>query len=127
MLSRQNKSTYVFQLFMLFLIFIFVYSRAFIGVSIFGFRIGELMVALSLILTLGAFIDSQFRKSPIDSLMKIHMGFMITFILITIVTNSSFFESYTYKSSSYIWTIGYLYSGFIFFITFPSPKFLDLS
>ena len=115
MLNKQNKSTYIFQLSMLFLILIFVYSRAFIGVSIFGFRIGELIVAFSLILTLGAFIDSQFRKSPIDRLMKTQMGFVITFIIITILTNSSFFESYTYKSSSYIWTIGYLYLGYIFF------------
>jgi len=115
MLNKQNKSTYIFQLFMLFLILIFVYSRAFIGLSIFGFRIGELIVAFSLILTLGAFIDSQFRKSPIDRLMKTQMGFVITFIIITILTNSTLFESYTYKSSSYIWTIGYLYLGYIFF------------
>ena len=115
MLSKLSKSNYLFQLLMLFLILIFVFGRAFIGISIFGFRIGELIVAFSLLLTLGAFIDSQFRKSPIKRLMKIHLGFVITFIIITILTNSSFFESYTYKSSSYIWTIGYLYFGYIFF------------
>ena len=115
MLSKQNKFNYLIKLLMLFLILIFVFGRAFIGISIFGFRIGELVVAFSLLLTLGAFIDSQFRKSPINRLMKIHLGFVITFIIITILTNSSFFESYTYKSSSYIWTIGYLYFGYIFF------------
>ena len=108
---------------MLFLILIFVFGRAFIGISIFGFRIGELVVAFSLLLTLGAFIDSQFRKSPINRLMKIHLGFVITFIIITILTNSSFFESYTYKSSSYIWTIGYLYFGYIFFKHFKFNTF----
>jgi len=115
MLSKLNKSNFFIQLLMIFLILIFIYGRAFIGISIFGFRIGELIVAFSLLLTLGAFIDSQFRKSPINSLMKIHLGFVITFIIIAILTNSSFFESYTYKSSSYIWTIGYLYFGYIFF------------
>ena len=115
MLSKLNKFYYLIKLLMLFLILIFVFGRAFIGISIFGFRIGELIVAFSLLLTLGAFIDSQFRKSPINRLMKIHLGFVITFIIITILTNSSFFESYTYKSSSYIWTIGYLYFGYIFF------------
>ena len=115
MLSKLNKSNYLIQLLMLFLILIFVLGRAFIGISIFGFRIGELIVAFSLLLTLGAFIDSQFRKSTINRLIKIHLGFVITFIIITILTNSSFFESYTYKSSSYIWTIGYLYFGYIFF------------
>ena len=84
MLSKLNKSTYVIQLLMLFLILIFVYGRAFIGISVFGFRIGEYIVAFSLILTLGAFIDSQFRKSPVNRLMKIHLGFVITFIIITI-------------------------------------------
>ena len=55
MLSKLNKSNYLFQLLMLFLILIFIYGRAFIGISIFGFRIGELIVAFSLLLTLGAF------------------------------------------------------------------------
>ena len=123
MLSKLSKSNYLFQLLMLFLILIFVFGRAFIGISIFGFRIGELIVAFSLLLTLGAFIDSQFRKSPIKRLMKIHLGFVITFIIITILTNSSFFESYTYKSSSYIWTIGYLYFGYIFFKHFKFNTF----
>ena len=123
MLSKLSKSNYLFQLLMLFLILIFVFGRAFIGISIFGFRIGELVVAFSLLLTLGAFIDSQFRKSPIKRLMKIHLGFVITFIIITILTDSSFFESYTYKSSSYIWTIGYLYFGYIFFKHFKFNTF----
>ena len=123
MLSKLSKSNYLFQLLMLFLILIFVFGRAFIGISIFGFRIGELIVAFSLLLTLGAFIDSQFRKSPIKRLMKIHLGFVITFIIITILTDSSFFESYTYKSSSYIWTIGYLYFGYIFFKHFKFNTF----
>ena len=123
MLSKLNKSNYLIQLLMLFLILIFVFGRAFIGISIFGFRIGEFIVAFSLLLTLGAFIDSQFRKSTINRLIKIHLGFVITFIIITILTNSSFFESYTYKSSSYIWTIGYLYFGYIFFKHFKFNTF----
>ena len=123
MLSKLNKSNYLFQLLMLFLILIFVFGRAFIGITVFGFRIGELIVAFSLLLTSGAFIDSQFRKSPIKRLMKIHLSFVITFIIITILTDSSFFESYTYKSSSYIWTIGYLYFGYIFFKHFKFNTF----
>ena len=79
MLSKLNKSNFFIQLLMIFLILIFIYGRAFVGISIFGFRIGELIVAFSLLLTLGAFIDSQFRKSPINSLMKIHLGFVITY------------------------------------------------
>lgn len=112
MLSKENKSIY-FNL--LFLILIFVYGRAFVGISIFGFRIGELIVAFSLVLTLGAFIDSQFRKSSISKMVRTHLGFVITFIMIAILTNSPFFKSYTFQSSSYIWTIGYFYLGYIFF------------
>ena len=112
MLSKENKSIY-FNL--LFIILIFVYGRAFVGISIFGFRIGELIVAFSLVLTLGAFIDSQFRKSSISKMVRTHLGFVITFIMIAILTNSPFFKSYTFQSSSYIWTIGYFYLGYIFF------------
>ena len=60
MLSKLNRSNYFIQLLMFFLILIFIFGRAFIGISIFGFRIGELIVAFSLLLTLGAFLDSQF-------------------------------------------------------------------
>tara|TARA_B100000073_G_C23703811_1_gene561457 strand:+ start:14 stop:1282 length:1269 start_codon:yes stop_codon:yes gene_type:complete len=112
MLSKENKSIYFY---LLFLILIFVYGRAFVGISIFGFRIGELIVAFSLVLTLGAFIDSQFRKSSISKMVRTHLGFVITFVMIAILTNSPFFKSYTFQSSSYIWTIGYFYLGYIFF------------
>ena len=112
MLSKESKSIYFY---LLFLILIFVYGRAFVGISIFGFRIGELIVAFSLVLTLGAFIDSQFRKSSISKMVRTHLGFVITFIMIAILTNSPFFKSYTFQSSSYIWTIGYFYLGYIFF------------
>ena len=111
MLSKESKSIYFY---LLFLILIFVYGRAFVGISIFGFRIGELIVAFSLVLTLGAFIDSQFRKSSISKMVRTHLGFVITFIMIAILTNSPFFKSYTFQSSSYIWTIGYFYLGYIF-------------
>ena len=112
MLSKENKSIYFY---LLFLILIFVYGRAFVGISIYGFRIGELIVAFSLVLTLGAFIDSQFRKSSISKMVRAHLGFVITFVMIAILTNSPFFKSYTFQSSSYIWTIGYFYLGYIFF------------
>ena len=112
MLSKESKSIYFY---LLFLILIFVYGRAFVGISIFGFRIGELIVAFSLVLTLGAFIDSQFRKSSISKMVRTHLGFVITFIMIAILTNSPFFKSYTFQSSSYIWTIGYFYLGYFFF------------
>ena len=112
MLSKENISIYFY---LLFLILIFVYGRAFVGISIYGFRIGELIVAFSLVLTLGAFIDSQFRKSSISKMVRTHLGFVITFVMIAILTNSPFFKSYTFQSSSYIWTIGYFYLGYIFF------------
>ena len=123
MSSKENKSIHISQLLLLLLIPIFVFGRAFVGVNIFGFRVGELIVAFSLFLTLGAFMDSQFRKSPIERIVRTHLGFVLTFIIITIITNSSFFESYTYKSSSYIWTIGYLYLGYIFFKHFKLQTF----
>ena len=78
MLSKENKSIYFY---LLFLILIFVYGRAFVGISIYGFRIGELIVAFSLVLTLGAFIDSQFRKSSISKMVRAHLGFVITFVM----------------------------------------------
>ena len=102
----------------LFFVSIFVFARSFMGIYIFGFRIGELAMGFSLLIFI--FSMATFYSSNIfnNSNKKI---FFITFFLISITFIVNVFiygnsiSTYTFRSSSYIWTTGFLFFGYQFF------------
>lgn len=102
----------------LFFVSVFVFARSFMGIYIFGFRIGELAMGFSLLIFI--FSMATFYSSNIfnNSNKKI---FFITFFLISItfIVNVFIYENsistYTFRSSSYIWTTGFLFFGYQFF------------
>jgi len=106
-------------LILLFFIFFFssIFDRSFIGLNIFGFRLGELVVALLFLQSLLIFILNKkivtFLKIEIFSspilLFKI---IFTTFVISLIYFNSNFFNLYIYKTSSYIWMCS------LFFVTY---------
>jgi len=101
----------------LFFASVFILARTFMGIYILGFRIGEIMMAISLIAFLTSIIF--FRNELIDSFGKnfyvVSILILLTFIINSLYSNSSFTNTYTYKSSSYIWTLGFFFLGFYFF------------
>ena len=102
----------------LFFVSVFVFARSFMGIYIFGFRIGELAMGFSLLIFI--FSMATFYSSNIfnNSNKKI---FFITFFLISITFIVNVFiygnsiSTYTFRSSSYIWTTGFLFFGYQFF------------
>ena len=102
----------------LFFVTVFVFARSFMGIYIFGFRIGELAMGFSLLIFI--FSMATFYSSNIfnNSNKKI---FFITFFLISITFIVNVFiygnsiSTYTFRSSSYIWTTGFLFFGYQFF------------
>jgi len=102
----------------LFFVSVFVFARSFMGIYIFGFRIGELAMGFSLLIFI--FSMATFYSSNIfnNSNKKI---FFVTFFLISItfIVNVFIYENsistYTFRSSSYIWTTGFLFFGYQFF------------
>jgi len=102
----------------LFFVSVFVFARSFMGIYIFGFRIGELAMGFSLLIFI--FSMATFYSSNIfnNSNKKI---FFITFFLISITfivnvfINGNSISTYTFRSSSYIWTTGFLFFGYQFF------------
>lgn len=101
-----------------FFVLVFVFARSFMGIYIFGFRIGELAMGFSLLIFI--FSMATFYSSNIfnNSNKKI---FFITFFLISITfivnvfNNGNSISTYTFRSSSYIWTTGFLFFGHQFF------------
>lgn len=109
-----------------FIIFIFLFGRAFVGIEIIGYRIGELIVALSLVLTFFGILSVKFSKlfsESIKRIIRIHFLFVLSFFIILYKTDSSQIDNYTFKSSSYIWTIGFIYFGYLFFKFYPIKNY----
>tara|TARA_S200000501_G_scaffold378354_1_gene440509 strand:- start:2523 stop:3758 length:1236 start_codon:yes stop_codon:yes gene_type:complete len=88
------------------------------GIYIFGFRIGELAMGFSLLV----FIISLITFFKFDFLNNLNKKiFFLNFFLIaaTFAANTFFtgniISTYTFRSSSYIWTTGFLFFGYQFF------------
>lgn len=91
-----------------------VFSRSFLGLYIFNYRIGEYLIAFALVLFLfTTFIN--FEDNPLKvlsvNLKRILILLFLFFILTLINSNASALDPYTYKTSSYIWTISFLFLG----------------
>ncbi len=108
----------------IFFISVFLFARSFMGVYIFGFRIGELAMGFSLlifIISIFTFLKSDFLNKSNNKI------FFSTFVLIVSVFIVNAFiigtsiNTYTFRSSSYIWTTGFLFFGYQYF------KFNNLS
>ena len=101
----------------IFFIAVFLFARSFMGIYIFGFRLGELVMGASLMFLLVAL--AQHKKliytNYLSRELYITVLLIILFIFNSIISNSSFTSTYTYKSSSYIWTLGMLFLSVNFF------------
>ena len=98
----------------IFLVFTMLFNRSFVGLYIFGFRLGEFLTFFGLIIGLAFLIlpkkylnDFYFNDLQFYSLKLI----VLSYFLIGFLTNADFLNTYTYKSSSYIWTTFFLFLG----------------
>ena len=111
---KSNLTKYTISLFFT---LVFILGRTFMGVYIFGFRVGEIMMGASLLILISSLIF--FNKELIDvfgkNFVRVNFLILLSFILNALYTNSSFTSPYTYKSSSYIWTFGFFFLGYFFF------------
>ena len=115
---KQEKILMFFsRAFIFFLFLIIIFSRSLIGVYLYGFRLGELMVGFSLLGTLVALsiyrnkIKYFFGKHFYIS----HILLVATFLITVLLSNASLLDTYLYRTSSYIWAIFYLYFGLLVF------------
>lgn len=106
------------------LFFLIVFTRSFAGIYIFGIRLGEYLVAFGLISSfIIFFLPNKFIKAP-NLIHNIFRLILISFFITLLVTDASFVEKYTYKTSSYIWTTAYFFIGYYFLENRISSKVL---
>ena len=102
----------------IFFVSVFLFARSFMGIYIFGFRLGELVMGASLMFLLVAL--AQHKKLIYTNYLSRELYITVLLIILffifnSIISNSSFTSTYTYKSSSYIWTLGMLFLAINFF------------
>ena len=93
-----------------------LFNRSFVGLYIFGFRLGELLTLVGLLIGI-IFLslpkkylrDFYFNDLQFYSLKII----VLSYFIIGFLTNANFLNTYSYKSSSYIWTTFFLFLGII--------------
>ena len=95
-----------------------LFARPLVGITIKSYRIGELLVLLGVVLCIAYFL------SPKQFLMKNSLYFndmthwslkliILSFFVISLINKVNLFSPYAYKSSSYIWTLGFIFLGSI--------------
>lgn len=117
-------------LYFVFFILIALFGRSFTGVYILGFRIGELMIAACMLLSIYFLIFVKKSNQYFyfgDKTFYFMKAIVISFFITVFATDGSLTYMYTYRSSSYIWTLAFLFFGmFAFKDIKQESKFLML-
>ncbi len=117
--SNMNKYFIRFLTYSVFVtsILIMIFTRSFMGLKILGFRFGELMVAFGLVLIIFfVFYNTFINRDYFNFFPNNYLLLLLAFFITTLLINSgSFFEMYTYKSSSFLWMIGYVFIGAVYY------------
>lgn len=101
-----------FEYIYIFLIFSIVFlGRPFTGIIFFGFRLGEILVGAGLILFFGIALKFKLFKD-LSQIFYTHLSLVILFFAYVLFNGFGQFDTYIFKSSSFIWMISYIYLGY---------------
>ncbi len=96
------------------LFFSFTLSRSFMGLYLFGFRIGEYLIAFAFLIFISfVLINISGNKSNnlLTSFRYVLLIFFLYFLINVFISDSNILSPYTFKTSTYIWTISFLFLG----------------
>lgn len=112
----------------IFLLSLVIFTRSFVGIYLYDFRIGEYCIVLGLLSSI-FFIFFE-RKNTSNKLLnpikKLHLLLIVSFLVNIFLNTTNPLTIYIFKSSSYIWTIGYIYLGFLLNKIFSLKKIIQL-
>jgi len=110
------KLTYLIFLYVIFFLSS-LFDRSFMGVYIFGFRVGEIIVGVIFLQSLFVILlnkkttDKLFLEDFSNSL-KVYKIIIFIFLLSLLYFQTSLTSTYTYKTSSYIWLASIIYISY---------------
>lgn len=99
---------------------VFLFDRSMVGLLIFNQPLGVLIVGFSFLFGLSLFINRVIKKDIFGlKIFNLTINFYLIVIFIFIVSvyfnKTSLFTSYTFRSSSYIWTASLLFLSYFIF------------
>ena len=109
--EKYNSKLLFVNLFFLFISMIMIFGRSFTGVKILGYRLGEIIILFAFLWSLTLFTDNPVSRSIDKKIINVHRVIVFSFFIYVVLSGGSFVEPYTYKSSSYIWTLIFIYLG----------------
>ncbi|MAQ62795.1 MAG: hypothetical protein CMA48_00520 [Euryarchaeota archaeon] len=110
--SVNNK--YIKYFLIAFFSFSIIFSRSFYGLYFLDFRLGEIMVAISLVFYFYFMYKRKMFSDSYQKIIFILFGIFASFIISLILEEGYFFSNYLFKSSSYIWTISFMFLGIVY-------------
>ena len=99
-------------LFFSLLFFNLVFTRGFVGLQIFGYRIGEYVVLLGFLLLIA--LTSYFLMTDAKKEFRLISVILVYFIFQLIFTSANLLNTYSYKAGSFIGMISFYYIGLYF-------------
>jgi len=107
-----------FDAFVIFLVFtniflVSIFTRSFLGVSIFGFRIGEIYVGFLAVFAFLVLLSKSYFYE-FKSMNNLYFAVLIFTLGLFLSHKSNFSNVYIFKSSSFVWIISSLYLGYVF-------------
>tara|TARA_X000000368_G_scaffold417361_1_gene413518 strand:- start:933 stop:2243 length:1311 start_codon:yes stop_codon:yes gene_type:complete len=97
-----------------FFFLLIIFGRPFVGLYVFGIRLGELLVAYSFIAFFYFIIKKNSFPDKFKNLFTVLVLIFLSFLFSNIFDEGFYFSEYLFKSSSYIWTVSFLFLGYIY-------------
>ena len=121
------KNSLVYIVF-LFVLLTGIFTRSFLGLSFFGFRLGELIVGGSFVISLYFLLFRRPKKyfTFENTYIEYTHSFIILYSLIRIIINFQDISLYNFKASSYVWTIAIIYVGIFVFNYSKNDLFIKI-
>lgn len=105
-----------------------VFMRSYVGLILFNFRIGEILIGFCLLISIIIFSNTITQKLNINNektLIKITRIIVLSFFIVLIANNNFQISLSIIKTSSYIWSLSYIFFGY-FFLSKIEVKFTTL-
>ncbi len=105
------------------LFLVMIFGRSFIGLTISGYRIGEIIILIAFLTTFLIFYPDILEGNLHRKSLLVHRLLVISFFIYVFISEGSLLSTYTYKSSSYLWTLIFIYFGVFLYRYKISIKF----
>lgn len=116
---KNRSSIFILNFSFVLMLIMLVNGRSILGVSVFGFRVGEYLTGFAAVLLFLVLFKFKYLSKNMDNKIVISYIFLFFYFLISnFVNNVSFLNLYAYKSSVFIWYMSFLFLGFLIFKNF---------